>query len=187
MSPISSFLRFVRQPTATSSAHGSSQALAQTPFKVHPGFGLCETISRRMSHCRKILVQRFLGKNESCYSQTLDKQAKPRSSMEYDMPKAIRWLSTLLLSPVSVLAELKLVAKVENQTPLVSTDKACELLKWNSKKTMFPLRALCTFLPSQRWTLSQAPRGRGAFWKKVQQWQGHASDALSTHRDVYCG
>lgn len=130
MSPISSFLRFVKQPTATSSAHGSLQALAQTPHSRYTQ--ILDSVKQLAGECltaERYLCKGFWGKKESCYSQTLDKQAKPSSSMEYDMPKAIRWLSTLLFSPLSVLAELKLVAKVENQTPLLSTDKACELLK----------------------------------------------------------
>ena len=104
------------------------------------------------------------------------------------MSKAARWLSTLLLSPFLLLVELKLVAKVGNRIPLASTDKTCELLKWNSKKTMFPLRAGASSCLHKGAILSQVPRGSVTLWKRApRRWQGHASDALSTHWHVYCG
>lgn len=83
-------------------------------------------------------------------SSTLDKQAKSRSSMEYSMPKAVRCLSTLLLSLLLLLVELKLVAKVGNPIPLASTDKACWAVKMKLKENRVPPASWCVFLPSQR-------------------------------------
>lgn len=100
------------------------------------------------------------------------------------MLKPIRCFSTLLLSPLPLLVELKVVSKVGNQTPLSSTDKACELLKRNSEKTVLPQR-WCIFLPAQRYN---------SFWGSPGQCCELGEDAtmagsrmLSTHQNVYCG
>jgi len=81
-----------------------------------------ESTSLHRSTCTKVLGKK---RNPATLILNPDKQAKPRTSAEYSMPKAIRYLSTLLFSPLLLLVELKLVAKVGNQIVLAGTEKAC--------------------------------------------------------------
>lgn len=171
MRPKSSFLRFA------DCCHLSTCFMADIDpdpgFKVHPGSGVCETINRRVSHCAKIPAQRFSGE-KSLASLTLNTwQTSQGALWSTAYQKLLDGYQALTL------VELKLVAEVGNQVPLASTDKACALLKWNSKKTM---RAWGIFLPSQRCDCFTGSPGPCHALE-----EGHTSEALSTHRDVYCG
>lgn len=97
--------------------------------KGHTEFGVYGTIKGEDLAAQRHLHKGSWGKKQPCYSHLKHCTHKPRSCVEHSVPKAMGWLPTLLLSPLLLPAQLKLVAEVGNPAPLASTDKACELLK----------------------------------------------------------
>lgn len=135
--------------TSTFSAPASLETLSQTPGSRHTQ--VLESVKQGYLTAQRYLHNGFCRKNKS-YSHLTHWTSKPSpgSSMEYSMPKAIRCLSTLLLSLLLLLVELKLVTKVGNQIPLASTDKACWAVKMKLKENHVSPASWCIFLPSQR-------------------------------------